>query len=65
MFRGVAPFLLLKNAIAIDLGARDKGWLDGLRKKYVERIQKSAERVSDAVGPDGKIHPMAAFNTIS
>ena len=40
MFRGVAPFLLLKNAIAIDLGARDKGWLDGLRKKHMERIQK-------------------------
>jgi len=28
-------------------------------------FKKSAERVNDAVGPDGKIHPMAVFNTIS
>jgi acetolactate synthase-1/2/3 large subunit len=61
------PTCLEALTINLNMGAgkRDSRWLYDLREKHSSRIQKSAARVNDSVGPDGKIHPLAIFDVIS
>lgn len=51
----------LAEALGNDAGARDAGWLEGLRAKHRERIAKGATDPGPATGGDGRIHPMAIF----
>jgi len=54
----------LTEALGNDAGARDEGWLEGLRAKHRERVARAAENPPPATGGDGRIHPMAIFAAI-
>ena len=54
----------LADALGNDAGERDSGWLEGLRAKHRERIDRGAATAVPATGSDGRIHPMAIFNAI-
>ena len=54
----------IAEALGNDAGARDTGWLEGLRSKHRERIARGAGSPSPSRGADGKIHPMAIFEAI-
>ncbi|MCL5777204.1 thiamine pyrophosphate-binding protein [Limibaculum sp. FT325] len=54
----------LTEALGNDAGARDAGWLDGLRRKHRERVAKGDAVRGPVRGGDGRIHPMAIFDAI-
>lgn len=54
----------ITEALGNDAGARDTGWLEGLRGKHRERIARGAGSAAPSRGADGKIHPMAIFDAI-
>ena len=55
----------LTEALGNEIGARDQTWLDGLRDKHKERIEKGKTSPAPSTGDDGKIHPMAIFSAIA
>ena len=54
----------LTGALGNDPGARDADWLEGLRAKHRERIEKGSQTAGPKTGADGKVHPMAIFDAI-
>lgn len=52
------------GALGNDAGARDAGWLDGLRSRHRERIARGGGSPAPSRCADGKIHPMAIFDAI-
>ena len=54
----------LTGALCNDPGARDADWLEGLRAKHRERIEKGSQTAGPKTGADGKVHPMAIFDAI-
>lgn len=54
----------LTETLGNDAGARDQAWLDGLRAKHRERIEKGEKTQAPQRGADGKIHPMAIFEAL-
>lgn len=54
----------LTDALGNDAGTRDAAWIDGLRAKHRERIGKGRNSPAPQRGPDGKIHPLAIFETL-
>jgi acetolactate synthase-1/2/3 large subunit len=54
----------ITEALGNDAGARDQGWLDGLREKHRARLAKGADTPAPQTGGDGKIHPLAIFEAI-
>lgn len=54
----------LTDALGNDAGARDHGWLEGLRNKHRARIEKGDDAPTLSTGGDGKIHPLAIFEAI-
>ena len=57
-----ATFTALTQKLGDEAGSRDHEWLDGIRQKHADRISGGA--TNDPCGPDGKIHPMAIFESI-
>lgn len=55
----------LTEALGNDSGARDLTWLEGLRGKHRERLEKGKSSTAPTTGADGKIHPMAIFSAIA
>ncbi|GMG82388.1 thiamine pyrophosphate-binding protein [Paralimibaculum aggregatum] len=54
----------LSDALGNAAGERDTGWLEGLRAKHRERIERGAATPAPRTGGDGHIHPMAIFEAI-
>lgn len=54
----------ISDNLGNDAGDRDKAWADGLRTKHRERIAKGARKSAPKTGNDGRIHPMAIFETL-
>ncbi|MGH1479848.1 MAG: thiamine pyrophosphate-binding protein [Geminicoccales bacterium] len=54
----------LTEALGKDAGSRDQNWLSGLREKHRARVEKSESDAAPSIGADGKIHPMAIFETL-
>ena len=54
----------IAGALGNDAGARDTGWLEGLRGRHRERLARSAASPAPSRCADGKIHPMAIFDAI-
>ncbi|MFO7854388.1 MAG: thiamine pyrophosphate-binding protein [Paracoccaceae bacterium] len=55
----------LTEALGADAGAREAGWLEGLRARHRERIAKGDDAPAPQRGADGKIHPMAIFEALN
>ena len=54
----------ITEALGNDAGARDEGWLSGLRDKHRARLEKGRATPAPATGGDGKIHPLAIFEAL-
>ncbi len=62
----VGPALdAIAHALGNDPGARDEGWLEGLRAKHRARIAKGEGASAPKTGGDGKIHPLAIFEAVA
>jgi acetolactate synthase I/II/III large subunit len=62
-----SPALALRAMVEVAGNRRrnvDAAWAEGLRRKHRDRIAGSGT-ANEAVGPDGKIHPLAIFDAIS
>lgn len=66
LFGTVAQTLeALTNGLGNDAGSLDQSWIQGLRAKHIERIEKGANTPAPQTGPDDKIHPEALFEALS
>ena len=54
----------ITEALGNDAGARDEGWISGLRDKHRARIAKGNDTPAPQTGGDGKIHPLAIFEAL-
>ncbi len=54
----------ITDALGNNAGVIDKSWVDGLRAKHHERIQKGAGAAAPKTGGDGRVHPMAVFEAL-
>lgn len=44
--------------------ATDRAWVDGLRRKHLDRSDPAKRKAAPATGSDGKVHPAAIFEAI-
>jgi acetolactate synthase-1/2/3 large subunit len=54
----------LSDALGNDAGPRDTAWIEGLRAKHRDRIEKGRNAPAPQRGPDNKIHPLAIFEAL-